>query len=95
MVKNLRKDQNSFPIREIGNQCYIRGPTKIHPEQNLTTNYNRQRIQSGSEHEIATSDCSETDSVWQSNIPKINNARLVSKPKRQQQLRTVKSTEFR
>ncbi|XVF57555.1 hypothetical protein PTKIN_Ptkin06aG0215200 [Pterospermum kingtungense] len=117
---NLRKNQNSSASsRVVGNgqlpqkfnQNYIKGPTKVHPEQNLSTNkrgnlvdYDQQRVRSefgstdGSEHEVATSDCSETDSVWHnSNIPKIsNNAGLVSKPKKQpQQLRTVKSTEFR
>ena len=116
---NLRKDQNSSASREVGNgqlpeklnQSYIRGPTKIHPEQNLnklTTNkkgnqdYDQQRIRSevgsndDSDHEAATSDCSETDSVWQSNIPKITNVPngLASKSKKQQ-LRTAKSTEFR
>ncbi|XWS64476.1 hypothetical protein CRYUN_Cryun05aG0007200 [Craigia yunnanensis] len=116
---NIRKDQNPSTSREVGNgqlpeklnQSYIRGPTKIYPEQNLnklTTNrkgnqdYDQQLIRSevgstdGSDHEAATSDCSETDSVWQSNIPKIINVPngLASKPKKQQ-LRTAKSTEFR
>ncbi|XWS58129.1 hypothetical protein CRYUN_Cryun08bG0008000 [Craigia yunnanensis] len=92
-------------------RSYIRRPTKIYPEQNLnklTTSkksnqdYDEQRIRSevgstdDSDHEAATSDCSETDSVWLSNIPKITNASngLASKSKKQQ-LRTAKSTEFR
>ena len=116
---NIRKDPNPSASREVGsgqlpekfNQSYIRGPTKIYPEQNLnklTTNKkgnqdsDQQQIRSevgstdGSDHEAATSDCSETDSVWQSNIPKITNVPngLASKSKKQQ-LRTAKSTEFR
>ncbi|KAK6242988.1 hypothetical protein QUC31_009397 [Theobroma cacao] len=122
MVKrhsNMSKDRNPSASREAGNrqlpdkfnQSYIRGPTKIYPEQNLnkfTTNrkgnqdYDLQRTRSevgstdDSDLEAATSDCSENDSVWQSNIPKITSGPngLASKPKKQQ-LRTVKSTEFR
>ncbi|XP_021282528.1 kinesin-like protein KIN-14G [Herrania umbratica] len=122
MVKkhnNMSKDRNPSASREAGNrqlpdkfnQSYLRGPTKIYPEQNLnkfTTNrkgnrdYDLQRTRSevgstdDSDLEAATSDCSENDSVWQSNVPKITNGPngLASKPKKQQ-LRTVKSTEFR
>ncbi|XVF05987.1 hypothetical protein REPUB_Repub06bG0009200 [Reevesia pubescens] len=92
-------------------QSYIRGSTEIHPEQNLnklSTNkkgnqdYHQQRTRSevgstdDSDHDVATSDCSETDSGWQSNIPKITNVPngLTSKSKKQQ-VRTAKNTEFR
>ncbi|XVF41815.1 hypothetical protein PTKIN_Ptkin01aG0310900 [Pterospermum kingtungense] len=97
------------PEKLVGQSC-IRAPTKIDPEQNLnkaTTNnkgnQDLQRIRSevgstdDSDHEAATSDCSETDSFSQSSIPKITSVPngLASKSKKQQQLRTSKSTEFR
>lgn len=102
--ENTRKDQQHPPT------SYLRGPTKIHPEQNLnklTTTNNKgnqeqlQRIRSelvgSTDDSDATSDCSETDSVLQSSIPKITSVPngLVSKSKKQQQLRPSKSTEFR
>ncbi|XVF31437.1 hypothetical protein REPUB_Repub16aG0145900 [Reevesia pubescens] len=77
---------------------------KFSTNKNGNQDNDQQRIRSevgstddSSDHEAATSDCSDqTDSVWQSNIPKITNVPngLISKSKKQQ-LRTAKSTESR
>ncbi|OMO96697.1 hypothetical protein CCACVL1_04826 [Corchorus capsularis] len=99
---NTSKNQNPSPAskevsKEVINgqlpgkfyQTYIRTPTKVHPESNLTK---PTAIKKGNQDDDsdATSDCSESE-VWQSSTPKTTNG---AKPKKQQ-LRTVKSTETR
>ncbi|OMP11461.1 hypothetical protein COLO4_03805 [Corchorus olitorius] len=101
-LDNTSKNQNPSPAskevsKEVINgqlpgkfyQTYIRAPTKVHPESNLTK---PTAIKKGNQDDDsdATSDCSEPE-VWQSNTPKATNG---AKPKKQQ-LRTVKSTETR
>ncbi|KAE8725521.1 Kinesin-4 [Hibiscus syriacus] len=107
--KQSQKDRKAA----VGNGRW--NPTKVYPEQNLnklTANKkgnqenDQQRVWSevastdGSDIDTATSDCSKTDSVWQSSIPKINNGPngLALKPKKQQEHRppnpaTTKNTE--
>ncbi|KAK8589226.1 hypothetical protein V6N12_023629 [Hibiscus sabdariffa] len=97
--KQDKKDRNAA----VGN--VRRSPTKVYPEQNLkkpTANKkgnqenDQQRVRSevastddSSDIDAVTSDCSETDSVCQSSIPKTKNGSngLAPKPKKQQQSR--------
>ncbi|KAE8684084.1 Kinesin-4 [Hibiscus syriacus] len=100
-------------VRTVGNGRW--NPTKVYPEQNLnklTANKKgnqengQQRVRpevaptdGSSDIDAATSDRSETNSVWQSGIPKINNGPkgLELKPKKQQHRppspATTKNTE--
>ncbi|GMI65405.1 KINESIN-LIKE PROTEIN IN ARABIDOPSIS THALIANA D, kinesin 4 [Hibiscus trionum] len=97
--KHDKKDRNAA----VGN--VRRSPTKVYPEQNSkkpTANKkgnqenDQQRVRSevvstdySSDIDAAASDCSETDSVSQSSIPKTKNGSngLAVKPKKQQQSR--------
>ncbi|KDO81741.1 hypothetical protein CISIN_1g001666mg [Citrus sinensis] len=104
--------ENKLLFSEKFYQNHHRDPSKIYPEHptnRLTASrkdnqdYDVQRSQSEiastdeSDLEAAVSDCSEPDSLWQCNIPKVSNipSSVASKPKKSHLKAPTKSTETR
>lgn len=104
--------ENKLLFSEKFYQNHHRDPSKIYPEHptnSLTASrkdnqdYDVQRSRSEiastdeSDLEAAVSDCSEPDSLWQCNIPKVSNipSSVASKPKKSHLKAPTKSTETR
>ncbi|ESR46732.1 hypothetical protein CICLE_v10000131mg [Citrus x clementina] len=104
--------ENKLLFSEKFYQNHHRDPSKIYPEHptnRLTASrkdnqdYDVQRSRSEiastdeSDLEAAVSDCSEPDSLWQCNIPKVSNipSSVASKPKKSHLKAPTKSTETR
>ena len=108
----LGSDEDNRQLPEIFYQRHAPDPSKIYPEQSLNkfsgnrqdcqdNDVNRNRYETATtddsdDLEAATSDSSETDLLWQLNLPKVSSIPngLGSKPKKPNP-KQMKSSEFR